>query len=144
MCQRLITARPRGLASKTPPSPSLRRAFWQATSFETSAVCAGCGGHLNRPASGTAHVCLLPSEALRGKRRRSATTLVAPRAHGARKAVGPHGLPCAPWAPWALLRAAGPNPSLKRSANGRPPGPGRRYTVHFRQPGPAALPLAPA
>ena len=29
-----------------------------------------------------------------------------------------------------------PNPSLKRSANGRPPGPGRRYAVHFRQPGP--------
>ena len=28
-----------------------------------------------------------------------------------------------------------PNPSLKRSANGRPPGPVWRYTVHFRQPG---------
>ena len=28
------------------------------------------------------------------------------------------------------------NPSLKRSANGRPPGPVWRYTVHFRQPGP--------
>jgi hypothetical protein len=119
MCQRLITARPRGLASKTPPSPGPRRALWQATSLETSAVCAGCGGLLERPASGTALVCLLPPEALRGKLRNSATTLVA-------------------------LRAAGPNPSLKRSANGRPPGPGRRYTVHFRQPGPAALPLAPA
>ena len=37
-----------------------------------------------------------------------------------------------------------PNPSLKRSANGRPPGPGRRYVVHFRQPGPGTLPSSPA
>jgi len=37
-----------------------------------------------------------------------------------------------------------PNPSLKRSANGRPPGPGWRYAVHFRQPGPGVLPLSPA
>jgi hypothetical protein len=41
-------------------------------------------------------------------------------------------------------RALMPNPSLKRSTNGRPPGPGRRYAVHFRQPGPGVLPLAPA
>jgi hypothetical protein len=36
-----------------------------------------------------------------------------------------------------------PNPSLKRSANGRPPGPvfGSR---HFPQPGPGILPLSPA
>jgi hypothetical protein len=37
-----------------------------------------------------------------------------------------------------------PNPSFKRRANGKPPGPGRRYAVHFRQPGPGVLPLAPA
>ena len=37
-----------------------------------------------------------------------------------------------------------PNPSLKRSANGRPPGPGPRYGVHFLSPGPGVLPLAPA
>ena len=37
-----------------------------------------------------------------------------------------------------------PNPSLKRSANGRPPGPGRRYVVHCRLPGPAVLPSSPA
>ncbi|CAD5373040.1 conserved hypothetical protein [Rubrivivax sp. A210] len=37
-----------------------------------------------------------------------------------------------------------PNPSLKRSANGRPPGPGWRYAVHFRQPGPGVLPSSPA
>jgi len=39
---------------------------------------------------------------------------------------------------------AWPNLSLKRSASGRPPGPGRRYAVHFRQPGPGVLPLSPA
>ena len=37
-----------------------------------------------------------------------------------------------------------PNPSLKRSANGRPPGPGRQYGVHFCQPGPGVLPSSPA
>jgi hypothetical protein len=37
-----------------------------------------------------------------------------------------------------------PNRSLKRSANGRPPGPVWRYTVHFRQPEPGVLPLSPA
>jgi hypothetical protein len=40
--------------------------------------------------------------------------------------------------------AALPNPSLKRSANGRPPGPGRWYSVHFHRPGPGVLPLSPA
>ena len=37
-----------------------------------------------------------------------------------------------------------PNPSLKRSANGRPPCPVWRYAVHFRQPGPGVLPSSPA
>ena len=36
-----------------------------------------------------------------------------------------------------------PNPSLEARPNGRPPGPGRRYAVHFRQPGPGVLPLVP-
>ena len=44
-----------------------------------------------------------------------------------------------PRAPPAL-----PNPSFKRSANGRPPGPVWRYAVHFRQPGPGVLPSSPA
>jgi hypothetical protein len=35
------------------------------------------------------------------------------------------------------------NPSFNRRANGRPPGPGRRYVVHFRQPGPGVLPSSP-
>ena len=46
-------------------------------------------------------------------------------------------------APWAVERVL-PNPSLKRSANGRPPGPVWRYAVHFRQPGPGVLPSSPA
>jgi hypothetical protein len=37
-----------------------------------------------------------------------------------------------------------PNPSLNRSANGRPPGPVRWYAVHFHRPGPGVLPLSPA
>jgi hypothetical protein len=41
-------------------------------------------------------------------------------------------------------QASMPNPLLKRSTNGRPPGPVWRYAVHFRQPGPGVLPLAPA
>ena len=41
-------------------------------------------------------------------------------------------------------RRVRPNPSLKRSANGRPPGPVWRYAVHFRQPGPGVLPSSPA
>ena len=48
--------------------------------------------------------------------------------------IKPVGLP-----PCTLM----PNPSLKGNANGRPPGPGRRYAVHFRHPGPGGLPSAP-
>ena len=46
--------------------------------------------------------------------------------------------------PVRMARPVRPNPSLKRSANGRPPGPVWRYAVHFRQPGPGVLPQAPA
>jgi hypothetical protein len=46
--------------------------------------------------------------------------------------------------PSSSLRRVLPNPSLKRSPNGRPPGPGRWYFVHFHRPGPGVLPLAPA
>ena len=35
---------------------------------------------------------------------------------------------------------AGPNPSLNRTCHGRPAWPGRRYAVHFRQPGQGVLP----
>jgi hypothetical protein len=36
-----------------------------------------------------------------------------------------------------------PNPSVNRSANGRPPSPAWRYAVHFRQSGLGGLPLSP-
>ena len=42
------------------------------------------------------------------------------------------------------LRAALPNPSFKPSSNGVPRGPGWRYAVHFRHPGPRVTPLVPA
>ena len=50
----------------------------------------------------------------------------------------------APYLQLLAWQAAWPNPSVNRSANGRPPSPGRWYAVHFRQPGPGVLPLAPA
>jgi hypothetical protein len=41
-------------------------------------------------------------------------------------------------------RIALPNPSLKRSANGRPPPAGRWYAVHFHRPAGGGLPSSPA
>ena len=43
-----------------------------------------------------------------------------------------------------LIHAVWPNQSLKRSANGMPPGPGLRYCVHFLSPGPGVIPSSPA
>ena len=42
------------------------------------------------------------------------------------------------------LPSAASNPSVKLSTNGMPPGPGWWYAVHFHQPGPGVMPLAPA
>ena len=39
--------------------------------------------------------------------------------------------------------AAWPNHSVNRSANGRPPSPGRWYAVHFHRPGLGVLPSSP-
>ena len=44
----------------------------------------------------------------------------------------------------SLPRELMPNPSFKPSTNGVPRGPGRRYRVHFRRPGPRVTPLVPA
>ena len=45
---------------------------------------------------------------------------------------------------WRLrVQSAAPNPSVKARPNGKPPGPGRRYAVHFRRPGPGVLPSVP-
>jgi hypothetical protein len=41
------------------------------------------------------------------------------------------------------IRTAVPNRSFNRSANGRPPGPGRRYAVHCLRPEPGVLPSSP-
>ena len=44
----------------------------------------------------------------------------------------------------ASIKTALPNTSLKLSPDGGPRGPGRRYVVHFRQPGPRVPPSVPA
>ena len=36
-----------------------------------------------------------------------------------------------------------PNPSFEARANGKPPGPGRWYGVHFHRPGPGVSPSVP-
>ena len=57
--------------------------------------------------------------------------------------------PClqVPWnSPPSQVRApppALPNPSVNRSANGRPPAPGRWSAVHFHRPGAGVLPSSP-
>ena len=43
----------------------------------------------------------------------------------------------------SVFPRARPTTSLKGSTNGRPPGPGRWYAVHFHRPGPGVLPLVP-
>ena len=43
-----------------------------------------------------------------------------------------------------VVNTAVPNPSFKPSPNGVPRGPGRRYAVHFRHPGPRVTPLVPS
>ena len=55
--------------------------------------------------------------------------------------INPYGGTVHTFAPPAALM---PNPSFKRSANGRPPAPGWRYAVHFRHPGAGVLPLSSA
>ena len=59
------------------------------------------------------------------------TNAAVSRSHGTQGALGmsPHAVP---------------NPSFKRSANGRPPGPAGRYAVHFLPAGPGVLPSSPA
>ena len=70
--------------------------------------------------------------------------------HGSRRgAGGTCSGPVGVTGPWQAQRhhASGatlPNPSLKLSPNGGPRGPGRRYAVHFRQPGPRVPPSVPA
>ena len=53
-------------------------------------------------------------------------------------------LPVATPAALPVANTAVPNPSFKPSPNGVPRGPGWRYAVHFRHPGPRVTPLGPA
>ena len=79
-----------------------------------------------------------PCKVLGVRRRRGVPRLLLPwREAASRMARMPN-------QPSRMSHALMPNPSLKRSANGRPPGPVWRYAVHFRQPGPGILPLSPA
>ena len=61
------------------------------------------------------------------------------RLRGQERQVGQGSCPNMAPTPSAL-----PNPSLKRSANGRPPGPATGYGVHFPVAGPGVLPSSPA
>ena len=69
-----------------------------------------------------------------------------PTRHGRQRGAGSAGYaPQGVTGPWQAHRqrasgAALPNPSLKRSANGRPPGPATGYGVHFPVAGPGVLP----
>ena len=53
--------------------------------------------------------------------------------------IGPAVLPSS-----SSASSATPNPSVKLSANGRPPSPSHRYGVHFLWLGPGVLPSSPA
>ena len=77
--------------------------------------------------------------------RRLQTVACHARRRGARSTCGgPQGVTW-PWQAQRLLSSGAvlPNPSLKLSPNGGPPGPGRRYPAHFRQPGPGVPPSVP-
>ena len=71
------------------------------------------------------------------------------RFFGSRAAVATWPTPCLHVprnSPHSQLRGpapALPNPSVNRSANGRPPAPGRWYAVHFHRPGAGVLPSSP-
>ena len=79
-------------------------------------------------------------------RRQLECVAVQGRSRGARGACGgPPGVT----RPWRVhrqrcFRAALPNPSLKPSPNGGPPGPSHGYGVHFPWLGPGVPPLGPA
>ena len=51
---------------------------------------------------------------------------------------------CAGISSFGLSPETQPNPSVKPSPNGGPPGPGHRYGVHFMWPGPGVPPLVPS
>ena len=132
------------------PQPSPRRGFdavWVISTFHRRFTCV----QLHEP-----H---LTQSLPRLFHRRSPPGLFTPAARGGLKPApgkpAPGGLPPSStkhptllYAPFSSNVSSGhtvmPNPSLKRSANGRPPGPVRWYSVHFHRPGPGVLPSSPA
>jgi hypothetical protein len=132
------------------PQPSLHRgldASWViSTRHQRFTLVQLHGSHLTRSTPRLFH-------------RRSPPGLFTPAARGGLKPApgkpAPGGLPPSStkhrtllYSPFSSNVRSGhtvmPNPSLKGSTNGMPPGPGHRYGVHCLRPGPGVLPLAPA
>jgi len=109
-----------------------RRWYWQ----EKIRPHAGVG----EPSASKNHVQVL-------RARRAADDLQRIRGSSARQRPRSHGTNlCSARRPsgarvWRRASApAGPNHSVKGTANGAPPGPGHRYAVHFLWPGPGVTP----
>jgi hypothetical protein len=119
----LYTARPGGLASTTPSASSNHRTTMRIAD-ELRRLDVGQLARLRAVQSSTV-VARLGSPAVAGQALESAW-------------MGSGAFPQAPH-----VRSATPNPSVNRSANGRPPTPGRWYAVHFHRPGAGGLPSSP-
>ena len=132
----LTTARPSGLASQAPPRRAARRRPLNSLLFVVASSVLGHAASLYMPQS-VRHGC----KRYAGSFFSLVAVVNALRAHGARKALPRKGRSSAPC---ALPPAGEPNPSVKRTLSGMPPGPGRPYAVHFRQPGPGVMPLRSA
>ena len=92
-----------------------------------------CQATVSKAFPGLGQLLRLKGAACRGRQRRAGGTWCVPR-NTARPWLAQHR---------GISVAALPNPSLKRSANGRPPGP-VCGEVHSPQPGPGFLPSSPA
>ena len=118
------TARPSGLASSTQMRASAgRNVTLVARSHRRSAVAGQA-----RVSAGLMHTGALTLRASRLRPQRVSAPLRT----------------CMPLSGLSSQGSALPNPSLKLSTNGGPRGPGRRYPVHSRQPGPRVPPSVPA
>ena len=132
----LTTARPSGLASQAPPRRAARRRPLNSLLFVVARSVLRQAASLRMPQS-VRRCC----KRYAGSFFSLVAVVNALRAHGARKALPREGRGTAPC---ALPPAGEPNPSVKRTLSGMPPGPGRPYAVHFRQPGPGVMPLRSA
>ena len=132
-----VPASPASLTAPAPQRLGKSGAVRCCTALGLRGCKVGSWGRLNR-----ALLALLWHT--RGRRLQDAVRIGRRRGAGSLGSTQPRA--AKPWYAFflRLAKPALPNPSLKRSANGRPPGPGLRYSVHFRQPGPGVLPLSPA